>query len=191
MKLLLFNPAPWCRSTREFSSEPRRCADGGWRLDASGGDAALVSGRRWSRRFGEFKGKGSTLSCNETGEYFESRDDVGVTTNDEEVQKIVSFQRRNFRQAGASASSSRTAVTRWGWGRARPQVTGATWIRPVRPGSALPPPRRQEGALLVLADSKSTKRDPRCCLCGEHFKDMAAPAAKWICCRLCGPLLWG
>ena len=68
-----------------------------------------------------------------------------MTTNDEEVQKIVSFQRRNFRQAGASASSSRTAVTRWGWGRARPQVTGATWIRPVKPGSALPPPRRQEG----------------------------------------------
>ena len=79
-----------------------------------------MSGRRWSRRFGEFKGKGSTLSCNETGEYFESKDDVRVTTNDEEVQKIVSFQRRNFRQAGASASSSRTAVTRWGWGRVRP-----------------------------------------------------------------------
>ena len=151
-----------------------------WRPEGSGAE-----------EFGELKGKGLTLSCNETGEYFESRDDVGVTTNDEEVQKIVSFQRRNFRQAGASASSSRTAVTRWGWGRARPQVTGATWIRPVKPGSALPPPRRQEGALLMLADSKSTKRDPRCCLCGEHFKDMAAPAAKWICCWLCGPLLWG
>ena len=53
-----------------------------------------MSGRRWSRRFGEFKGKGSTLSCNETGEYFESRDDVGVTTNDEEVQEIVEISHK-------------------------------------------------------------------------------------------------
>ena len=37
---------------------------------------------------GEFKGKGLTLSCNETGEYFESRGHVGATTNDEEVQEI-------------------------------------------------------------------------------------------------------
>jgi len=36
----------------------------------------------------ESKGKGLTLSCNETGEYFESKDDVGVTTNDD-VQEIL------------------------------------------------------------------------------------------------------
>ena len=48
-----------------------------WRPEGSGAE-----------EFGELKGKGLTLSCNETGEYFESKDDVGVTTNDD-VQEIL------------------------------------------------------------------------------------------------------